>query len=201
MQFKSLLVTSLMAISAVAANNGSDIAPSVQGRIAQLDLGFKQTDVMLNKLKNNIGGITADDIVVAYREVVAREATDMMMPQPWKALEDSQQMVICQSFHSVKSTPKLKESIQLQSKIPNNILLQLALTGLDLNADFTFSANYFNQTQRHDLQHNLNKVTEETSDFVKNVAKTAVPYCLDIIQEDNKAIYKSIRDARQALSA
>lgn len=49
-----------MAISAVAANNGSDIAPSVQGRIAQLDLGFKQTDVMLNKLKNNIGGITAD---------------------------------------------------------------------------------------------------------------------------------------------
>ncbi|CAI7582365.1 unnamed protein product [Penicillium pancosmium] len=177
MQFKSLLVTSLMAIGAVAANNGSDIAPSVQGRIAQLDLGFKQTDVMLNKLKHNIGGITADDIVVAYREVVAREATDMMMPQPWKALEDSQQMVICQSFHS------------------------LALTGLDLNADFTFSANYFNQTQRHDLQHNLNKVTEETSDFVKNVAKTAVPYCLDIIQEDNKAIYKSIRDARQALSA
>jgi hypothetical protein len=60
MQFKSLLVTSLMAIGAVAANNGSDIAPSVQGRIAQLDIGFKQTDVMLNKLKNNIGGITAD---------------------------------------------------------------------------------------------------------------------------------------------
>lgn len=92
----------------------------------------------------------------------------MMMPQPWKALEDSQQMVICQSFHSVKSTPKLKESIQLQSKIPNNILLQLALTGLDLNADFTFSANYFNQTQRHDLQHNLNKVTEETSVSVES---------------------------------
>jgi hypothetical protein len=60
MQFKSLLVASLMAIGAVA-NNGTDIAPSVQGRIAQLDLGFKQTDVMLNKLKHNIGGVTANE--------------------------------------------------------------------------------------------------------------------------------------------
>lgn len=60
MQFKSLLVASFMGVGAVAANNGSDIAPSVQGRISQLDLGFKQTDVMLNKLKHNIGGITAN---------------------------------------------------------------------------------------------------------------------------------------------
>lgn len=60
MQFKSLLVASLMAVGAVAAkNNGTDIAPSVQGRISQLDLGFKQTDVMLTKLKNNIGGVTS----------------------------------------------------------------------------------------------------------------------------------------------
>ncbi|KAK5806357.1 hypothetical protein VI817_000615 [Penicillium citrinum] len=120
---------------------------------------------------------TYQDIVVSYKEVVARESTDMMMPQPWKPLEDAQQMVICQSFHS------------------------LALTGLELNADFIFSANYFNQTERHELQHNLNKVTDITGDFVKNVAKTAVPYCVDIIQEDNKAIYKSIHEARQALSA
>lgn len=60
MQFKSLLVASLMAVGAVAAkSNDTDIAPSVQGRISQLDLGFKQTDVMLTKLKNNIGGVTS----------------------------------------------------------------------------------------------------------------------------------------------
>ncbi|OQE31395.1 hypothetical protein PENSTE_c001G09630 [Penicillium steckii] len=177
MHFKNLLIASALAIGATAANNGSDIAPSVQSRISQLDLGFKQTDLLLSKLKNNVGGTKSSDIVVSYKEVVARESTDMMMPQPWKPLEDAQQMVICQSFHS------------------------LALTGLELNADFTFSANYFNQTERHELQHNLNKVTDITGDFVKNVAKTAVPYCVDIIQEDNKAIYKSIHDARQALSA
>lgn len=56
MQFKNLLIASALAIGATATNNGSDIAPSVQGRISQLDLGFKQTDLLLNKLKNNIGG-------------------------------------------------------------------------------------------------------------------------------------------------
>ncbi|KAJ5098701.1 hypothetical protein N7532_005702 [Penicillium argentinense] len=176
MQFKNLLIAFVLTIGA-AANNASDIAPTVQRRISQLDLGFKQTDVLLSQLTHNTGDATANDIVVAYKEVVAREATDMMMPQPWKPLEDSQQMVICQSFHS------------------------LALTGIELNYNFVNSVNYFNQTQRHDLQHCLNKVTEETGDFVKGVAKTATPYCLDIIQDDNKAIYKSIHDARQALAA
>lgn len=60
-----------------------------------------------------------------------------------------------------KLIPESTRTNQLQDS-PNKIMLQLALTGLDLNADFTFSANYFNQTERHDLQHCLNKVTEET---------------------------------------
>jgi hypothetical protein len=41
-------------------------------------------------------------------------------------------------------------------------MMQLALTGIELNYDFVNSVKYFNQTQRHDLQHCLNKVTEET---------------------------------------
>lgn len=75
MQFKSLLFASVLALGA-AANNASDIAPTVQRRIAQLDLGFKQTDVLLNQLKHNTGGVTAN---VRYSRYSARSQSPISL--------------------------------------------------------------------------------------------------------------------------
>ncbi|KAJ5635961.1 uncharacterized protein N7484_009274 [Penicillium longicatenatum] len=176
MQFKNILVASCLALGAsAAATNATDIAPSVQNRFAQIDLGYQQTYLLLNHLDDGTNNTSADDVVSAYNTTANGEAKALGKNQPIKPLTESTQLVICQAFHS------------------------LALTGIQLNNAFVDSASHFNKAQRNDLQVALTKVNDETGSFFINVAKPALPYCLTTLQTDQSAIYKSILAASTAL--
>ncbi|KAJ5653806.1 hypothetical protein N7490_000809 [Penicillium lividum] len=174
MQFKNVLIASCLALGAAATTNATDIAPAVQNRLAQIDLGYQQTYLLLNHLDDNTG-VSADDVVSAYNTTANAEAMDLGKNQPTKPLSDSTQLVICQAFHS------------------------LALTGIQLNNAFVDSASHFNKAQRNDLQTALSKVNDETGSFFIHVAKPALPYCLTTLQTDESAIYKSLLAAAKAL--
>ncbi|KAJ5107274.1 hypothetical protein N7456_003949 [Penicillium angulare] len=178
MQLKNILFVSALALGASAAptsSNATDIAPSVQNRFAQIDLGYQQTYLLLNHLADNTNKTTADDVVAAYNATATAESKDVGKNQPTKPLSESTQLVLCQSFHS------------------------LALTGIQLNNAFVDYASHFNKKQRNDLQTALSKVNDETGSFFINVAKKALPYCIDNLQTDDKAIYKSLIAAATAL--
>ncbi|KAJ5802750.1 uncharacterized protein N7503_005200 [Penicillium pulvis] len=190
MQFKNILVASCLALGASAtATNATDIAPSVQNRFAQIDLGYQQTYLLLNHLDDGTNDTSADvsdqltqrqtfiacDVVSAYNATAYGEAKDLSKNQPIKPLTESTQLVICQAFHS------------------------LALTGIQLNNAFVDSASHFDKAQRNDLQVALSKVNDETGSFFIHVAKPALPYCLATLQTDQSAIYKSLLTAAQAL--
>jgi hypothetical protein len=64
MQFKNIALAACMALStSVAASgvsqNATDIAPSVQKRLVQLDLGYKKTGLYLNALVDDAGNLTS----------------------------------------------------------------------------------------------------------------------------------------------
>lgn len=61
MQFKNILVASCLALGVSAtATNATDIAPSVQNRFAQIDLGYQQTYLLLNHLDDGTNNTSAD---------------------------------------------------------------------------------------------------------------------------------------------
>ncbi|KAJ6006078.1 hypothetical protein N7451_004022 [Penicillium sp. IBT 35674x] len=191
MQFKNILVASCLALGAsAAATNATDIAPSVQNRFAQIDLGYQQTYLLLNYLDDGTNNTSADtfiaciydtntfrihDVVSAYNATAYGEAKDLGKNQPIKPFTESTQLVICQAFHS------------------------LALTGIQLNNAFVDSASHFDVAQCNDLQVALFKVNDETGSFFIHVAKPALPYCLATLQTDQSAIYRSLLAAAQAL--
>lgn len=64
MQFRNLFLAACVAATASAAGNGTsnstDIAPSVQNRLVQLEIGYLKTNLMLDQVANNIGDTTID---------------------------------------------------------------------------------------------------------------------------------------------
>jgi hypothetical protein len=61
MQLKNLLVAACMALPALAGStNSTDIAPKLQTRLAQIDIGYKTTFLKLNRAVNGRGNTTID---------------------------------------------------------------------------------------------------------------------------------------------
>ena len=66
MQFKTLLLASGLILGASATSagnatqNATDIAPAVQARLAQIDLGYQKTYLLLNHLGDHTANVTTD---------------------------------------------------------------------------------------------------------------------------------------------
>ncbi|KAJ5317934.1 hypothetical protein PENANT_c004G03252 [Penicillium antarcticum] len=182
MQFKNIALATCMALSAsVAASgvseNATDIAPSVQKRLVQLDLGYKKTGLYLNALVDDAGNLTSSAVVQSYLSIVSDESDDVTnKTQPAAGtIPDTTQLILCQSYHS------------------------MALSGIELNAGFVNHANYFNKTERAQVRRGLMAVNDETNKFFSDVGKKSLTYCEDALSLDNQAIHTSIRDAARAL--
>ncbi|CAG8403136.1 unnamed protein product [Penicillium salamii] len=176
MQFKTLFFASFLAIGASATSagnathNATDIAPAVQARFAQIDLGYQKTYLLLNHLGDNTANVTTD---VRRRSRLQRyrqwREQGSRQEQPIKPLPESTQLVLCQAYHS-------------------------------LNNAFVDYASHFNQTQRDSVQSSLTMINAETGRFFVQVAKPALSYCLATIQADDKVVYESLLKASKALN-
>ncbi|KAJ5775252.1 uncharacterized protein N7511_000263 [Penicillium nucicola] len=179
MQFKNIALATCMALSAsvAASENATDIAPSIQTRLVQLDLGYQKTGLFLNALVNNAGNLTSSGVVNSYLSIVSEESNDLAnKTQPAAAtIPDTTQLILCQSYHS------------------------MALSGIDLNAGFVNHADLFNKTERAQVRHGLMVVNDETNKFFSDVGQKSLTYCEDSLSLDNQAIRVSIRDAAMAL--
>jgi hypothetical protein len=62
MQFKNVILTVALTLttSVFAATSASDLAIGLQNNIAGLDIGQKQTTLLLNHLAHHTAGVTAD---------------------------------------------------------------------------------------------------------------------------------------------
>ena len=60
MQLKNFLVAACMALPALADSNSTDIAPKLQTRLAQIDIGYKTTYLSLNQAVSGNGNATID---------------------------------------------------------------------------------------------------------------------------------------------
>lgn len=62
MQFKNIIlaVTLTLTTSVFAATSVSDLAIGLQNNIAGLDIGQKQTTLLLNHLSHHVASVTAD---------------------------------------------------------------------------------------------------------------------------------------------
>lgn len=61
MQLKNFLVAACMALPALAeSTNSTDIAPKLQTRLAQIDIGYKTTYLSLNQAVSGNGNATID---------------------------------------------------------------------------------------------------------------------------------------------
>jgi hypothetical protein len=62
MQFKNIILAAVLALttSVLAATSASDLAIGLQNNIAGLDIGQKQTTLLLNHLSHASAGVTAD---------------------------------------------------------------------------------------------------------------------------------------------
>lgn len=127
-----ILLASILAIGASAypgsnAGNATDIAPALQARIAQLDLGYQRTTLLLNHLKDDSTDVTAEvfippnistyillpalnsllihsyqNIIASTNQTVSAESNDLSKGQPTQGrLSDAIQLTLCQSYHSV----------------------------------------------------------------------------------------------------
>ncbi|CAG8413610.1 unnamed protein product [Penicillium salamii] len=109
MQFKTLFFASFLAIGASATSagnathNATDIAPAVQARFAQIDLGYQKTYLLLNHLGDNTANVTTDDVVHAYNVTASGENKALAKNQPIKPLPESTQLVLCQAYHSLNN--------------------------------------------------------------------------------------------------
>ncbi|KAJ5354229.1 hypothetical protein N7541_006793 [Penicillium brevicompactum] len=176
MQFKTLLLASGLILGASATpagnatQNATDIAPAVQARFAQIDLGYQKTYLLLNHLGDHTANVTTDDVIDAYNVTASGENKALTKSQPTKPLSESTQLVLCQAYHS------------------------LALTGIQLNNAFVDYASHFNESQRDSMQSFFTKINGETG-----VAKPALSYCLATLRADDKVVYDSLLKAVNAL--
>ncbi|KAJ5322431.1 hypothetical protein N7452_010720 [Penicillium brevicompactum] len=181
MQFKTLLFASGLILGASATSagnatqNATDIAPAVQARLAQIDLGYQKTYLLLNHLGDHTANVTTDDVIDAYNVTASGENKALTKSQPTKPLSESTQLVLCQAYHS------------------------LALTGIQLNNAFVDYASHFNESQRDSMQSFFTKINGETGRFYVQVAKPALSYCLATLRADDKVVYDSLLKAVNAL--
>ncbi|KAL4902214.1 hypothetical protein BDW74DRAFT_181063 [Aspergillus multicolor] len=178
MQFKNILLSSVLALGAAAsasAPNATNVAGTLLNRFAELDIGYQDTVYRLNHLAQGTGKITANDVVSTFNKTVSSEAKDLSSSQPSIPFSDAVQLVLCQSAHSVH------------------------LSIIAVSNAFTDNAAQFNADQRNTLQDAFTKVNDETGRFVINVASKALPVCLSTIQTDDKAINKALVGAVYAL--
>ncbi|KAJ5361825.1 hypothetical protein N7541_002669 [Penicillium brevicompactum] len=172
MQLKNFLVAACMALPVLAeSTNSTDIAPKLQTRLAQIDIGYKTTYLSLNQAVSGNGNATID--VRALTAATEDGALDKN--QPTAALPDTTQLVLCQAYHS------------------------LALSGIELNSAFVENLDSFSKSQRHSIASTLSKVSSETSRFSSQVARKALSYCYDTIRYDEKVINNSLQEAMSAL--
>ncbi|KAJ5381772.1 uncharacterized protein N7496_004200 [Penicillium cataractarum] len=180
MQFKNIIMAAALtlATSVFAATSPSDLAIGLQNNIAGLDIGQKQTTLLLNHLSHHTGDVTPDAIVSSYNATATTEAEDLEMMNMMEIDEapiESVQLVICQAFHG------------------------FALSSIEANNAFVDYAMSFNKAQRKTLREAIAKNKENVSGFLDRVASKALPYCLSTIKIDNAAIYDSLDKASKAL--
>ncbi|KAJ0423158.1 hypothetical protein BJY00DRAFT_310283 [Aspergillus carlsbadensis] len=178
MHFINILVSASLALCASAAgNNATDIAASVQNRLARLEVGYLHTNLILDQVTAGSEGVKADDVVSTYLKAVAAEDQALDRPQPARPIPESTQLTLCQAFHS------------------------LTITGLNLDKALYNNVDLFNQTQRGQILDGINMVSNETSRFYDNVASKALTYCVKTVQTDNAALAQSFDMVHQAYAA
>ncbi|KAL4789075.1 hypothetical protein BDV19DRAFT_395393 [Aspergillus venezuelensis] len=179
MQLKNVLIVASMALTASAAGNSTnttDIAPTIQSRLAGLELGYLHTEIILAQLRDSTEDVTADDVVRTYLKTISAEDQALDRPQPARPLSESMQLVLCQAFHS------------------------LTVTGLRVDNALVNNVNQFNQTQRDEILSGVDRVSDETSRFYSDVASNALTYCVKTVQTDNDALLESFAMVQDAYS-
>ncbi|KAL2859361.1 hypothetical protein BJX68DRAFT_261800 [Aspergillus pseudodeflectus] len=103
MHFENVLVAAAFVSGASAArNNVTDIAASVQSRLAGLELGYLHPNIILNQVTAGTEGVNADDVVSTYLQTVAAQDQALDRPQPARPMPESTQLTLCQAFHSTQ---------------------------------------------------------------------------------------------------
>ncbi|OKP09852.1 hypothetical protein PENSUB_4776 [Penicillium subrubescens] len=182
MQLKNVILTVALTLttSVFAATSASDLAIGLQNNIAGLDIGQKQTTLLLNHLAHHTAGVTADNVVSSYNATATTEAEDLAMMNMMEIDEapgDAIQMVLCQAFHG------------------------FALSSIEANNAFIDYAMSFNKTQRKTLRDAIARNKDNVSAFLDRVASKALPFCVSTIKIDNSAMYASLDKASKALDS
>ncbi|KAJ5177072.1 uncharacterized protein N7482_002949 [Penicillium canariense] len=180
MQFKNIILAAALALSTSvsAAMSDADLAIGLQNNLASLDIGQKQTTLLLNHLSHLTSAVTADDVVASYNTTATNEADDldmMNMMQADKPLLECVQLVLCQAFHG------------------------FAVSSIEANNAFVDHAIAFNKAQRKTLRAAISKNKDNVAAFLDRVASKSLPYCVSTIKIDNTAIYASLDKAAKAL--
>ncbi|GLI75091.1 hypothetical protein PoHVEF18_003342 [Penicillium ochrochloron] len=180
MQFKNvtLAVALTLTTSVFGAASASDLAIGLQNNIAGLDIGQKQTTLLLNHLAHHAPGVTANNVVSSYNATATTEAEDLEMMNMMEIDEapvDAIQMVLCQAFHG------------------------FALSSIEANNAFIDYTMFFNKDQRKTLRDAIARNRDNVAAFLDRVASRALPFCVSTIKIDNSAIYASLDKASKAL--
>ncbi|KAL2819920.1 hypothetical protein BDW59DRAFT_164829 [Aspergillus cavernicola] len=164
----------LLAFIALSAGVTTNTESSILTRLFQLDLGFKQTLILLDTLGDESSQVTAADIITLYN-ITTFQGPNNPLQQFYVPCIESTQYVLCQAYHTV------------------------AMTSLSLYSELVDDAYDFNKDQRNVFQDGFTNIFNENLEFVAKVAPYGLPLCFEGIQLDDSAVEKAFLKAFEAL--
>ncbi|KAL2824710.1 hypothetical protein BJY01DRAFT_256417 [Aspergillus pseudoustus] len=168
-----LLTLTISLLSSLAAASPRDDS-AILSRLLQLDLGFRQTYILLDSLGDDAPNLTPADIVSTFNAATARNTTTVQLPLSTPCVA-STQFVICLAYHA------------------------FATTSIELYNDLVEDADEFDRATRNGLVDGFTAINNENADFVDKVAPLALPLCVQSIQCDDQVLDRAFMNAFNAL--